>query len=200
MIEQINIPLYVPEQSKEMMREAEDGATPNDKAFLRKLSEGYRWQVYVMSALQAYGYWAQVHPLRVRPSAEKHAEFSDSFDIKIGGSPGSDMAWERSIDVKARTRTFDGPDTFPFDTIIIEPSTRFARRTHYPDCWCMVSQYNSAMIFIPSDNHENWATEFKKGISYKTAPREEFLSLEQYIGTLPEQPKLLGPPVDQPLN
>jgi hypothetical protein len=190
MTEGVHIPLYVPEQSKEMMDEALDSATPSDKAFLRKLADGYRWQVYVMSALQSYGYWAQVHPLRVRPSAEKHADYSDSFDIKIGSGPSYLEPWERSIDVKARTRTFDGPETFPFDTVIIEPTARFNRRDLHPDCWCMVSQYNAAMIFIPSDNHEEWATEYKKGISYKTAPREEFLSLEQYIGTLPESPLL----------
>jgi len=97
--------------------------------------------------------------------------------------PGRD-SWSIEIEVKARTRTFTTPESFPFPTIIIEPSSRFCKRETHPDWYCMVSQENYAMLFLKSK--EEYSVEEKKGREYITAPKEEWLSLDQFLEELPE--------------
>jgi hypothetical protein len=48
----------------------------------------------------------------------------------------------------------------------------------------MVSQENYAMLFLKSK--EEYAVEEKRGREYITAPKEEWLSLDQFLEELPE--------------
>jgi hypothetical protein len=188
----IQIPLHLPSEAGEQLKAAKGNATRSDTNFLNKLIDGYKWQVYALSAIQSYGHWGAVHPLRIRPTASERSEYGDEYDILIGPKASRDngvcSGWVKEVDVKARTRTFTTPDSFPFDTIIIEPSARLARRGQsVPDYWCMVSQFNGALIFINyEDTAMHWSQESKKGIRYTTAPRECFLTLGQFLEELPD--------------
>ena len=188
----IQIPLHIPSEAGDQLEEAKGNATRSDTNFLNKLVEGYKWQVYALCAIQSYGFWGAVHPLRVRPDASKRGAYGDEYDILIGPKASRDDGvssdWIKEVDVKARTRTFTTPDSFPFDTIIIEPTARLEKRGEsMPDYWCMVSQFNGALIFINyEDTAARWGQEFKKGIRYTTAPRECFLTLGQFLEELPD--------------
>lgn len=185
-----NVPLYIPPNARTQLEDAQANAGRGDTHFLVKLVEGYKWQVYVLGAIMAHGYSGALHPLRVRPDVTERDAYGDAFDILIGPRPvdGGILCsdWSKEVDVKARTRAFDSPDSFPFDTIIIEPAARFEKRTRLPDYWCMVSQFTRATIFISSEGASEWVDEFKTGIRYKTAPRQDFLTLEQFLDDLPE--------------
>lgn len=180
----MDIPFYLPEEATKQLEEAEENASDYDKRFLKQLIQGYKWQVYVLQAIQSRGHWGTVHPLRVRPERSQAAQYTDKFDIKVGSGPRPRKSWSVEIDVKARTRTFKSPASFPFKSIIIEPVDRFDKRESYPDYWCMVSQNNGEMIFIPSKNKKEWKIEIMAGRKYRTAPKKEFLSLGQFLEEL----------------
>lgn len=189
-----HIPLFLPERAKKEIEKAKQGADDSDHRFIAHLLEGYKWQFYVLNAIQSHGYWGTIHPLYVRPDFEKRADFSDEFDILIGPVPinGDGIAWIHSVDVKARTRSFNGPEDFPFPSIIIEPHSRFKSRANVlPDYWAHVSQYTGGIIFISKDTVKDWSIESKRGRDYITAPSEHFLSLDQYIEQLPTKPLVL---------
>lgn len=88
------------------------------------------------------------------------------------------------VDVKARTREFTTPDSFPFPTIIVEPKSRYDKRDKVPDWYAMVSQVNHGMLFLPGS--VPLSLETKRGREYYTAPKEEWYTLEGFLATLPE--------------
>lgn len=92
--------------------------------------------------------------------------------------------WIVELDVKARTREFDTPESFPFPTIIVEPKSRYDKRKFVPDWYAMVSQVNHGMLFLPGSMPLD--VEEKRGREYYTAPKEEWYSLEEFLATLPE--------------
>lgn len=182
------IPLYLPEEAHKALEVAKENGNSADHRFINNLMSGYKWQLFVLHALQSYGYWGCVHPLRVRPESGVRNQYGDDYDIIIGSHPAYvDTSWWRDIAVKGRTRTFEDPESFPFPTILVEQMSTFNKRDGvYPDYWCMVSQFNQKMIFLPSKNQKYWKIETKKGITYKTAPKESFLSLGAFLEQLPD--------------
>ena len=154
-----------------------------DDAFLNSLFDGFRWQAFVLHAIQSYGHWGQLHPLRVRPDRGSRADYSDAFDLLIGSCPYSTgPTWCVEIDVKARTREFTTPDSFPFPTIIVEPKSRYDKRDKVPDWYAMVSQVNHGMLFLPGS--VPLSLETKRGREYYTAPKEEWFTLEGFLDKL----------------
>jgi len=181
------IPLYLPEEAHKALEVAKENGNSADHRFIDNLMSGYKWQLFVLHALQSYGHWGAIHPLRVRPESSERAHYGDSFDIAVGSGPMETGGWVRYIDVKGRTRTFEDPESFPFPTILVEQMSTFNKRKgDYPHYWCMVSQFNQKMIFLPSMDQDGWRKEVKKGIAYKTAPKESFLSLGAFLEQLPD--------------
>lgn len=189
-----HIPLFLPERVYEEIEKAKQGADDSDHRFIASLLEGYKWQFYVLNAIQSYGYWGTIHPLYIRPDFEQRSDFSDAFDILVGPHPhsGNGATWVHSLDVKARTRLFNSPADFPFPSIIIEPHSRFkARKDILPDFWAHVSQFSGGIIFVSKESVSDWDIENKKGRDYITAPKKHFLSIDQYIEQLPTKPLVL---------
>jgi hypothetical protein len=187
-----SIPFSLPQETVETIRGALSAGSRSDKKFINQLLDGYKWQVYVSNCIQGQGFATAVHPLSVRPEVSKRHEHRDAFDVLVGprvhGGGADDVrrcadCWTE-VEVKARTRTFEDPESFPFDTIIIEPDSRYSSRPggERPGFWCMVSQYTGAMIFV--DGQCELSDEWKNGIKYKTAPRSDFLSLGQFVERL----------------
>jgi len=181
-----SIPLHLPPDAEAAIEVATSNANAGDKKFIDNLLSGYKWQLYVLNALQAYGHWGHIHPLKVRPKSSERKDYGDAYDIVIGSEPESQPCWFAEIAVKGRTRTFTTPESFPFPTILVEQLSTFEKRDgDLPDYWCMVSQFNQSMIFLPSSESKLFEDEAKKGILYKTAPKESFLSLEAFLDSLP---------------
>lgn len=177
-----SLPLYLPAEAQAELDVARDGANQHDKRFIEQLVAGYRWQVFALNALQAYGYWGRICPLRVRPDRASAHSYSDDFDILVGGYDG----WVREIEVKARSQPFSDPSSFPFETVLMEPITRFnGREGAYPDWWCVVSTVTEELMFTEACHMDQWATESALGREYRSAPRENFLSLQQFCDALP---------------
>ena len=186
------LPLYMPDSVKHELQAARNGATKSDNAFLEQLIEGYKWQLYVLNAIQSHGYWGTVHPLRIRPDFADRADYSDAYDILVGSAPhGTSVQWMHHHDVKARTRSFETPEDFPFPTVIIEPASRFhSRGDTLPDYFTHVSRYTGKIIVVPTDDVSKWDIEYKKGRKYITAPKELCVSFDDYITNLPSKPLL----------
>jgi len=185
-----HIPLFLSDEVRKQIEQAKQGADDSDHRFIDHLVSGYKWQLYVLNAIQSQGYWGTVHPLQVRPDFGQRDDYSDAFDILVGPSPHQiGVQWTHNLDVKARTRAFESPEDFPFPTIIIEPASRFtARGELLPTHFAMVSQYTGGIIVISSESARDWSTEYKKGRKYITAPKESFMSFDDYIASLPTLP------------
>ena len=192
----INIPLHLPNATKQQITKAQTDATDSDARFVSQLLDGYKWQLYVLNAIMAYGHWGCIHPLHVRPDFESRGRYSDAYDILIGSHPNATNAWSTNIDVKARTRAFETPADFPFPTVIIEPKARFDKRAGvYPDYWAHVSQYTGGIVLVGSTGIQSWDIETKRGREYITAPVKDCLSLEDFISSLPS-PLVVSPQHD----
>ena len=176
------VPFYLPPAARKELAVARKNTKKDDDIFLDDLLHGYKWQLYVLNALQAYGYWGRICPLRVRPDKAHRRAYSDKFDILIGGCDG----WVLDVEVKARSQPFGEPRSFPFDNVFIEPLSRFeARKGSYPDWWAVVSTKNCSIIFTPDCHMKSWNSEVSMGRSYMSAPREVFVSLDQFLEQLP---------------
>jgi hypothetical protein len=194
----MNIPLHLPHETQNQIDKANKDATDSDARFVASLLDGFKWQLYTLNAIQAYGHWGCIHPLHVRPDYQSRGSFSDSYDILIGSHPDAVRTWTYDIDVKARTRAFDDPKSFPFPTIIIEPLSRHkSRRGDLPDFYAHVSQYTGSIIFVPTSGQSEWDIEKKRGREYVTAPVSQFLSLEDFVSALPE-PLVQAPKSNNP--
>jgi len=185
----VTIPLYVPPEVQAAQREAQSNATGSDHKFLAQLIDGYKWQQFVLSVVQSYGYWGAIHPLRIRPKRALANQYSDAFDIKIGSQPFEAEPWEQTIDVKARTRAFEAPEDFPFPTIIVEPLSRYEKRSSMPDWYAMVSQFPPHNVLFLS-GATKLSTETKRGREYVTSPTKHWLTVDQFIESLPRIPEI----------
>lgn len=172
----------IPSKTQEQIEVAREKGNYHDERFLDQLVDGYRWQVYVLNAIMAEGYWGRVHPLRVRPDRRVASRYSDSFDILIGGYNG----WFVDVEVKARSQRFDSPDTFPFETVLVEPMRRFeARDGDLPDYWAVVSTVTGSIMIASSTDIDEWVVETKMGVDYAACPRELFVTVDEFCETIP---------------
>jgi len=183
------IPFNLPKQSMDELDTAMGNARGSDNTFLNSMLDGYRWELYVLGQLQMYGYWCAIHPLRTRPDRVSAKDYSDPYDILLGSQPGTAISasWQLHLDVKARSYQFSTPDTWPFDTVTVDPVSRYEKREVKPDWWAIVSSRNNSMMFIDNDTLiSEGEDEFLSGYcSYKSAPKECFISMEAFVKRLP---------------
>ena len=84
-----------------------------------------------------------------------------------------------SIEVKARGQAFDNAGDFPFMDLILEPESRFAKRTTVPDLWAAVSQSTGAIAWFPSVALASTFVIEIRGRKYRTAPTKHFFTTQQ---------------------
>ena len=190
------LPFYLPASARAQIAKATKNADDHDARFLQQLIEGFKWQTYVANAIGSYGMATKVHPLRVRPDRKKAKGYGDAYDVLVGahkkvdcdecGNEGLITVW-RSIEVKARTRAFTTPEDFPFPTVMVEPLSRYEKRTELPDWYCIVSQLNQNMMFIDTKTAPEWEPLKKMGREYITARKEFFVDVDQFIKELQAQ-------------
>jgi hypothetical protein len=184
------IPFTLPRQSGEEMDTALGNARGSDNSFLKQMLDGYRWELYVLTQLQMRGYWGAIHPLRVRPDRCQAKDYSDPYDLVLGSRPGTSIkeSWQVHLDVKARSYPFSEPGDWPFPTVTVDPVGRYERRTNKPDYWAVVSSRSAAIMFISEhDLASHGQDEYLPGHStYKSAPKEKFISMDAFLERLPE--------------
>ena len=182
------IPFNLPKQSMDELHTAMGNARGSDNTFLNSMLDGYRWELYVLGQLQMYGYWGAIHPLRTRPDRVQAKDYSDPYDILLGSQPGVKIrdSWQLHLDVKARSYQFNTPDTWPFDTVTVDPVSRYEKRDVKPDWWAVVSSRSHGIMFISNEDLLKGEEEFLPGYcSYKSAPKELFISLDAFVERLP---------------
>ena len=98
----------------------------NDELFISELRKGYRWQQYVAKQLEANGLQCDVPQLRIREKLADAPSFLNDKDIVCNG---------KVLEVKSRRLNFRGPDTFPFETILIDTLEGWKAKKEKPG-WC----------------------------------------------------------------
>ena len=83
-----------------------------DKTFVKDLTNSHVHVKRVAAMLRTAGVGnVRVPELRVRPSIEQRAEFSDHGDILVG---------DKVVEVKERRIQFTGPGDFPYPDLIVD--------------------------------------------------------------------------------
>jgi len=84
--------------------------TKSDKQFLEQLEESHIYVRQVANWLMSKGYDVKINPASVRENYEDRWEHTDDGDLEV----------RLRIEVKHRKLDFNGPDDYPYDTVLLD--------------------------------------------------------------------------------
>ena len=153
-----------------------DGRT--DDEFLDNLHAGYAYQKALAHRLVDEGFAVYCPPLRVRPAYSERGDYSDGGDMFIShvGKNADGITlfdYPSRMEVRSRNLTFNGPHDFPFDTVLLDPVSRW-EDGYQPDIYAVISRETEAVMFLSSETKPDWVKEWVKGRPFWAASKELF--------------------------
>jgi hypothetical protein len=124
----------------------------NKELFVKELSEGFKWQTLPLTFLQLHNIEVDMPELKIRGEKKEIPEYFDSKDI---------IANNKRIEIKSRKERFTGPETFPYDTIIVDTVKKFDGREDKPMAYIMISRPTGCMMWIDTSKKDEWTIERK---------------------------------------
>ena len=122
----------------------------NDKLFHEELTTGHQWATYVAGLLQDRQIRCHVNPIQFRDTYEDRQRFQNEQDILLDAMPGA-------IEVKSRRLTFGSrPESYPFDTALVDTQTGWNRKSPKPLAVVLVSQTTREPLVVPVSTSKMW--------------------------------------------
>lgn len=118
--------------------------------FKRYLAEGYAYQGVAAAILTQLGLQVQLPDLRVAPTPEQWADYTDEYDLLVEG---------RRIDVKSSSRAWTCIDDWPVEFggwAIVDNVGAFDRKDHKPVAYLLISQPTAAILVVPVSTRPTW--------------------------------------------
>jgi hypothetical protein len=125
----------------------------NDELFRREVANGHHWEREAARQLCEIGIPVEVAEQRVRKSVQERHLYVDSKDLLIvrGALRG------HHIEVKSRNERFTCPETFPYNTVIVDTKSGWDAKAEKPIAYLDISTITRCMIWTPGDRCEPWS-------------------------------------------
>lgn len=125
----------------------------NDDLFIKELRQGYAWQKFVGMYFELNGLQVQQESeLKIRESIADTHHWTNIPDLVVNG---------HILEIKSRNLNFTSPQSYPFQTVMIETISGFAAKKPKPLAYIIVSRETGTMLFLGSGkkNREVWHTQ-----------------------------------------
>ena len=120
----------------------------NDELFKKELKEGYAWQELPALFFKLNGFIVDMPELTIREGSIKNAApFFNTLDLKVNN---------KRIEVKSRKETFTSPESFPYDTTIVDTVKKFNKREEKPFAYIMISRFTGCMLWVDCATKDEW--------------------------------------------
>jgi hypothetical protein len=120
----------------------------NNELFIKELEEGFAWQALPMLFFKLNGFEVQMPELEIREDSIKNADrFFNSKDLFVNGM---------RIEIKSRKEKFTSPESFPYETAMVDTVKKFTGRKDKPVAYVMISRHTGSMLWVDATRHEDW--------------------------------------------
>lgn len=120
----------------------------NNDLFIKELTEGFAWQSIPMMFFKLHNFDVQMPNLEIRDDSIKNAApFFNSKDLFVNNM---------RIEIKSRKEKFTSPDSFPYDTAMVDTVKKFTGRTDKPVAYVMISRDTGSMLWVDSTRYKEW--------------------------------------------
>lgn len=120
----------------------------NNELFIKELTEGFAWQSIPMMFFKLHNFDVQMPNLEIREDSIKNAsQFFNSKDLYVNNL---------RIEIKSRKEKFTSPESFPYNTAIIDTVKKFTGRTDKPVAYVMISRDTGSMLWVDATRNDDW--------------------------------------------
>jgi hypothetical protein len=124
----------------------------NDELFFKELKQGYYWQHLPLTFFELHGLEVQMPELKFRASIKEAEKWKNSSDLIVNGF---------IIEVKSRNESFTSPESFPYETILVDTVSGYDAKDVKPLAYIMISRPTGAMLTLRSTSSKGWQKESK---------------------------------------
>jgi hypothetical protein len=124
----------------------------NTELFKKELTDGFQWQELPATFFKLHGFSIEMPPMAFRENISDANKFFETKDLIVNS---------KRIEIKSRKERFTSPNTFPYDTIIIDTVKKFTGRSEIPFAYIMISRITGSMLWIDTSNRDKWKVERK---------------------------------------
>lgn len=120
----------------------------NNDLFVKELTDGFNWQYIPMMFFKLHGFEVKMPELEIRKDSIKNAEpFFNSKDLFVNGM---------RIEIKSRKESFCSPESFPYQTAIVDTVKKFSNRADKPVAYVMISRFTGCMLWVDATRSGDW--------------------------------------------
>lgn len=102
--------------------------------------------------LRGRGHRVALPPVKVRPdSSERHA-YRDGADLRV----------EMPVEVKRRGFAFDGPDSYPYDSVFVDEVYKWEAADPKPLFYLVLDQRMISCAVVPRETRPSWSVETRR--------------------------------------
>lgn len=125
----------------------------NDTLFKKELEIGHAWQDLPATFFRLHGFSAEVTELKFRESISEASKWLDSADLIINNF--------FILEVKSRNETFTSPQSFPYQTALVDTVAGYDGKSEKPLAYIMISRPTGAMLCLRSGSSQKWTKQKK---------------------------------------
>jgi hypothetical protein len=121
----------------------------NDALFRSQLTRGHHFASVVAERLRAEGLAVDLTPMEWRENIDDAKRFADEIDLTVEG---------KRVEVKSSSRSFTGPDDWPFPVAFVDTASGWAAKRVRPVAVVCISQPTEGIAVIPMSSEDRWTT------------------------------------------
>lgn len=120
----------------------------DNNLFIKELTEGFAWQSIPMMFFKLHGFDVQMPELEIRKDSIKNAQpYFNSKDLFVNNM---------RIEIKSRKESFSSPESFPYDTAMVDTVKKFSGRDDKPVAYVMISRFTGSMLWVDATRYQEW--------------------------------------------
>lgn len=124
----------------------------NDELFFRELRVGHEWQRLPAVFFALHNFSIEMPALSIRESIDQASTWKDQVDLVVEGHP---------IEIKSRNESFTSPESFPYETIIVDTVSGYDAKLVKPLAYIMISRPTGAMLTLRATTPKGWSKAYR---------------------------------------